>query len=165
MTDDVSRLRRLRRTALKTRALAAVLRDNDERRQSFIDRGMVLSWRLARITTGRLRSHPNPAFHRDQSRFESFQDGMGAIVEGLKARKAERRVQAFTTQLKFLSRELDNTRSLTLTPDLSDALGRAQWQMREILKQGGLSRAQEVKRIELRPAEAAEQASSPYLAL
>jgi hypothetical protein len=133
MNEDVIRLRRLRRTALRTRALATVLDDRSRRSPSLIERGAVLSWRIARISSGKLRSHPNPRFHREQGSLDTIQDGFAAISEGLFARKREQRLSAFTAQLKVLAQQLDDTRALTLTPDLSDTLGRAQVHMRELL--------------------------------
>ena len=134
MNDEVSRLRSLRKAALKVRALAEVLRDSS-RRDSLFSKSALLCWRLARIATGRLRAHPYPEYQRGPSWRDSVNDGISVIFSGLIARRQGRRVRLYFHELKHLARELDDARSLTLSPDLSDSLGRAQSYMRQLLDQ------------------------------
>jgi hypothetical protein len=134
MNDEVSRLRHLRKVALRARGLAEVLRDS-ERRDSIFAKSALLCWRLARIATGRLRAHPYPEYQRGPIWRDTLNDGFSVIVSGLVARKQKRAMRVYLQELRQVSRELDDVRSLTLSPDLSDSLGRAQAHMRQLLEQ------------------------------
>jgi hypothetical protein len=54
-------------------------------------------------------------------------------MAGFIAAQRGRRMGALLRELKSLSRVLDDTRALTLSPDLSDALGRVQVHMRQLM--------------------------------
>lgn len=132
MNDEVSRLRSLRKAALKARALAEVLRDSP-RRDSIIAKSALLCWRVSRIATGRLRAHPYPEYQRGPFLRDTLNDGFSVIFSGLLARKQKRAMRVYFHELKQVARELDDVRSLTLSPELSDSLGRAQALMRQFL--------------------------------
>ncbi len=132
MDNEVTRLRRLRQTALKVRALAAVLTDGDCAHGLF-ERAALLNWRIARIATGRLRSHPYQGYQQDPSFFESGADRLAAILAGTVASVRGRGAEKFLRELRLAARALDDTRALTLLPDLSDELGRAQASMRALI--------------------------------
>lgn len=134
MNDEVSRLRSLRKAALKARALAKVLRDSP-RRDSLLSKSALLSWRICRIATGRLRAHPYLEYQRGPSWRDTVNDRLSVIFTGLLARWQKRSMRVFFHELKALARELDDARSLTLAADLSDSLGRAQAHMRPLLDQ------------------------------
>src|ERR1700761_9369505 len=91
MADEVARMRKLRKIALKVRAVAEVLRDRDERRDSILSRCSLLSWRVARLCTGRLRAHPYESYQRGPTLRDTLNDGLVAITSGLIARRLERR--------------------------------------------------------------------------
>jgi hypothetical protein len=132
MKNEVTRLRRLRQSALKTRALARVL-SSGEHADGIFERGALLNWRIARIATGRLRSHPYQNFQRDPSFFESGADRLAAILVGTMASLRGQAADAFLRELLVAARELDDTRALTLSAELSDELGRAQVSMRNLI--------------------------------
>jgi hypothetical protein len=133
MTTEVTRLRRLRQSALKARALAAAL-NRGNGTDCLYERGALLNWRIARIATGWLRSHPCQSYQRDPSFFESGADRLGAILLGAMASLRSRGAETFLSELRRAARELDDTRALTLSADLSDALGRAQSSMRALIR-------------------------------
>lgn len=171
MTDEVTRLRGLRKSALKARALAEVLRTQDDRRDSVLARSALLCWQMSRLCTGRLRAHPYEAFQRGPTLLESVNDGFDAIVTGLIARRLGRRSAAFFTELKSVAQTLDRTRAVTLAPDLSDDLGRLQVQMRQLLSELSLrvqlerGHAPQAASRTAHLANDARPAGSPYLAL
>ena len=171
MTDEVTRLRDLRKVALKARALAAVLRHQDDRRDSVLSRGALICWRISRLCTGRLRAHPYVAFRRGPTARETLIGDVDAIVAGLIARRLRRRTGCFQAALRAVAQTLDNARALTLRPDLSDDFGRAQQHLRQILSELSL-RAHLEPGYAPQPAEGpgtrsaeARPAGSPYLAL
>jgi hypothetical protein len=171
MTDEVTRLRRLRQVALKARALAEVLRTAEDRRDSVTARGALLCWRIARLCTGRLRAHPYEAFQRGPTLRETLNDGVDVIVAGLIARRRARRASCFQTQLRIVSQTLADVRALTLIPELSDDFGRCQMHMRQILSELSLRAALErgmAPAATLGSVSASAEvrdAASPYLAL
>jgi len=132
MKNEITRLRRLRQAALKTRALARVL-DSGRGGDDIFERGALLNWRIARIATGRLRSHPYQSYQRDPSFFASGADHLAAILMGTTANLRGQAAETFLRELLIAARELDDTRALTLSAELSDALGRAQSSMRSLI--------------------------------
>jgi hypothetical protein len=172
MNNEVTRLRRLRQSALKVRALATVL-DVGKSADGIYERGALLGWRIARIATGRLRSHPYQSYQRDPGFFESGADRLGAILVGTMAGLRGHGAQTYLRELRAAARELDDTRALTLSADLSDALGRAQVSMRtliedvqgEALLESGLESDARVERLDAAKGMSAPRLSSSYLAL
>jgi hypothetical protein len=132
MNNEVTRLRRLRKTALKARVLASALGAGQRSGRSF-ELGALLSWRIARIATGQLRSHPYRSYQKDPGFFESGADRFDAFIVATIANVRGRGAQVFLNELRAVAREMDDTRALTLSPDLSDALGRAQTSMRALI--------------------------------
>jgi hypothetical protein len=128
MKNEVSRLRGMRKAALEARALSRML-DNTGRRDSAQARAALLCWRIARIATGRQRADPNVSYRGIPSRRIVAR----AVMTGFIAARRQRRMGALLRELQLLSRELDDTRALTLSPELSDALGRAQVYMRQLV--------------------------------
>jgi hypothetical protein len=172
MNDEINRLRGMRQAALDARVLARVLNDTD-RRDSAVGRSGVLCWRIARIATARLRAHPHRAYHRDPGLLEAVVGGFRGLIVGVLAMYRKRPMAALQRELQGLSRVLDDVRSLTLSPDLSDSLGRGQVAMRQLLSEignkarmEGGSRQQNLRtETPVAMAPTAARASSPYLAL
>jgi hypothetical protein len=145
---EVSRLRKLRNVALRARALAKIL-DSDSTAQlegqSVFTRTAVACWTIARIASGRLRAHPYLSYQQGRGALRGMADGLSASLIALNARRQNRRVGICAQQLQIVAREVDDVRALTWSPELSDALGRMQVQMRRLaheldldaLKEGG----------------------------
>jgi hypothetical protein len=172
MNDEMSRLRGMRQAALDARVLARLLNDTD-RRDSAAGRSGVLCWRIARIATARLRAHPHRSYHRDPGLLEAVVGGLRGLIVGVFAIYRKRPMDALQRELQGLSRVLDDMRSLTLSPDLSDTLGRGQVAMRHLLGEignkariEGGSRQQELHtKPRVAMTSAVTPGTSPYLAL
>ena len=137
---EVMRLRRLRDTALRARALAAVLKASDRRRHSVFSRSAVNCWQIARTITGRLRGHPDLSYQRGPSELRTLVDGIRANVLGSVARDRKRSLAMLAHEVQSVARELDDARALTWSAELSDDFGRAQIQMRRLMSELGGSR-------------------------
>lgn len=129
---EVARLRRLRNTALRARAVAAAL-DGGSARDSALSRSAASCWRIARVITGWLRAHPYLSYRRDPSELRRLYDRAGAGLLSAIARYRGRTHRAFSEELRRVARELDDARALTWSPDLSDSLGRSQMQIRRLI--------------------------------
>jgi hypothetical protein len=132
MNNEVTRLRKLRKTVLKVRALASALNSGNDQNRVYEHAG-VLNWRIARVATGRLRSHPYRSYQADQGYLESTADRLDAYIQGKLANMRGQGTRIFLQALSVALREVDDARALTLSTDLSDALGRAQQAMRSLI--------------------------------
>jgi hypothetical protein len=130
---EVIRLRRLRNTALRARAIAAALDSDPTGRRSALSTGAQLCWRIARLMTGQLRAHPYLSYQRGPSEVRAAYHRVSAAVLGAIARYRGRPWQIYTEELRHVARQLDDTRALTWSVDLSDGLGRLQTQIRRLL--------------------------------
>ena len=143
-TSEVIRLRRLRNTALRARAIAAALDSDPAGRGSLFSAGAQICWRMARLMTGRLRTHPYLRYQRGPSEMRSVYHRISAAVLGAIARYRGRNQQAYAGELRHVARELDDARALTWSAELSDTLGRLQRQIRRLLEEldaGALAQA------------------------
>jgi hypothetical protein len=125
---EVSRLRRLRHSALRTRALAHVLGSGDD---SLYQRGAMICWSVNRFVTGHLRAHPHLSYQQGPSSVRGSLNAIAVQAIGLLTRRKQR-VAVFAAELQRVARELDDARALTWSPDLSDTLGRYQTQLRRL---------------------------------
>ena len=164
---EVLRLRKLRNVALRARALGKLLDSNPDARASVFARGSVLCWTIARIATGRLRAHPYLSYQRGQGELAALADAAFAAACASIAQRQNRGRAVFAQHLQTVAREVDDIRSVSWSPDLGDALGRMQIQMRGLL--GELDCRPAMQRMAAIPAqrrplqEIAE--SWPYLAI
>ena len=131
---EVFRLRRLRRVALLTRRLARRLEASFPNEPVF-SRSAVTAWSIARLIDGRLSSHPNLDYQRGQAKTQTLIDHWLAAMTSYVALKQGRARRVFAQQLQILARELDDTRALTWSADLGDALGRTRWQLLRSLQE------------------------------
>jgi hypothetical protein len=174
---EVARLRRLRNTALRARAIAAKLDSDPARRESVFSRGAVSCWQIARVITGLLRGHPYLSYQRGPSELRGAYDRISAGLLGGVARYRGRTHQTLSDELRRVARELDDARALTWSSDLSDTLGRSQMQIRGLIKdldtgaraESG-SRHETAPQVETRIAAVRDDAGSvpgnwPYLAI
>jgi hypothetical protein len=144
---EVMRLRRLRNLALRVRALADALNSREAydfvrvpeatsgRRRALLSMSAVACWRLAGVATGRLRAHPYLSYQQGPGLLRRVGDRISAWVVSRAALRHGRSLRTFAEQMQRLARELNDARSLTWLPELSDTLGRAQLQMVKILYQ------------------------------
>jgi hypothetical protein len=129
---EVLRLRKLRNVALRVRALARILELDSVQEQSAFARSAVICWTIARIASGRLRAHPYLSYQQGPSQLRDVADGLIASLGAFNARRQNRRWSVCAQQLQTVAREVDDVRALTWSPELSDALGRVQIQMRRL---------------------------------
>jgi hypothetical protein len=168
---EVVRLRNLRNVALRARVLARALDSDRSMDDSVFARSALMCWAIARIATGHLRAHPYLSYQKDASPTRDLVDRAAVSVIGWLARHQERTLTVYAKQLHALARELDDTRALTWSPALSDALGRSQAKLRLLIKEidpGARAAVGEVdvSRMGHRALENAEIASNwPYLAI
>jgi hypothetical protein len=132
--SEVARLRQLRNSALRVRAVAYALGASFAGAEDpLLTRGSCASWRIARVVSGRLKAHPYLRYQKDTA--------LAVIVfNGVLARwlafKSSNRVQAlceYETNLRLLARQLEDARALTWSSDLSDTFGRSQVEIRSLL--------------------------------
>jgi hypothetical protein len=166
---EVLRLRHLRRVALVTRKLAQTIHSNLPDDEVFA-RSAVTAWGVARLMNGRLISHPNLSYQQGRNLLDSLTDNTLSLLTGFVAAKQRRAYTVFAQQRQILSRELDDTRALTWSADLSDALGRAQWQLVRAMQDlsAGLRReggAVPESLVKAPTSQAARPADWPYLAI
>ena len=132
---EVLRLRKLRNVALRARALSKSLDSDSSSGESLFAKGTVVCWTIARIATGRLRAHPYLSYQKGHGQLAKLADETIAAAVAMAARRTDRGLRIYAQQLAAVAREVDDVRALTWSPDLSDALGRMQLQMRALTKQ------------------------------
>src|SRR5258707_14837663 len=98
--SEVTRLRRLRNTTLRARAVAATLDSEPARRDSVFSRGAVSCWQIARIITGLLRAHPYLSYQRGPSEARGVYVRLSAGLLGGIARYRGRTHQHFSVALR-----------------------------------------------------------------
>jgi hypothetical protein len=131
---EVMRLRKLRNVALRARALAKALESDRIDHRVFAE-SAVSCWTIARIATGRLRAHPYLSYQQGPSQLREFTDRAIASMAAFTARRQNRRFSCYAAELQSVAREVADVRALTWSADLSDALGRAQLQLRGLAQQ------------------------------
>jgi hypothetical protein len=137
---EVMRLRRLRTTVLRARALAAELDATHSRRNSVFSRTAVNCWQIARVVTGRLRAHPYLNYQRGPTAFDAFCGAGRAALLAMASRYGRRNLEVLSLELQRVARELDDARALTWSAELSDTFGRSQIQIRRLIAELDLSR-------------------------
>ena len=128
---EVLRLRKLRNVALRARALAKALESNPVDPGVFAE-SSVICWTVARIASGTLRAHPYQSYQKGTHFLRAAADRTVASLAAWIARRQNRSYRIFAEELKCVAREVSDVRALTWLPDLSDALGRSQLQLRRL---------------------------------
>ena len=129
---EVTRLRRLRNTALNARALAARL-ESSSLRHSVFSRTAGHCWQIARAASGRLNAHPYLSYQRGPGELRTLYSEIRAGLRSSAARYGRRSFRALWDELQSVARELDDARALTWSTELSDTFGRAQAQLRRLM--------------------------------
>ncbi len=132
---EVMRLRGLRNTALRARAIAAALNLGSAHRNAVFSRGALICWRIARVITGWLRAHPYSSYQQGPSEVRGLYDRINADLLRRVARYRGESLHIFADELRRVAREVDDARALTWSSDLSDSLGRFQAQIRDLIKE------------------------------
>ena len=132
---EVIRLRQLRNTALRARAIATALHGHQSESDSVFSRIALACWRISRVVTGKLRAHPYPSYQRGPGYLRSLYNGAIAAMAGAVARHRGGRFAMFSQCLHRVVRELDDARALTWSPTFSDTLGRSQSEIRLLMQE------------------------------
>jgi len=132
---EVVRLRELRDVALRARALAKTLQSDSAIDGYVFAKSAVTCWTIARIATGRLRAHPYLRYQTGPSRIRELTDRALTTLAAFTARRQNRSLSKYARELQGVAREVADVRALTWSADLSDALGRAQLQLRRLAKE------------------------------
>ena len=101
---------------------------------SLLGRGSGASWRIARAVSGRLRAHPYASYQQDAGLGQQVRDTLFAGFLALGISSRARALAQFESHLCRLARQLDDIRALTWAPDLSDSLGRSQFEINSLLE-------------------------------
>ena len=132
---EVTRLRRLRNTALRVRAIAKNLNSDTVCPNPLLSRSAAGCWRIGRAITGRLRAHPHLGYQRGPGLVRGAYGYLDAAVVAGIARMRGWTLRCCSAQLRLLIRELDDARALTWSADFSDSLGRFQLQIRRLIEE------------------------------
>ena len=131
---EVTRLRRLRDVALRSRAVArALTAARAPEDDPLLARAACACWRIVRAASGRLMGHPYPRYQRGPSLFSLVRHALRGRLVALTHRSRPAGLHAGRDELLELGRLLSDVRALTLTPQLSDTLGRSQWEIDMLL--------------------------------
>ncbi len=135
---EVLRLRQLRDTALRARAIAAALRSSNAQtspRGAALSSSAAACWRIARVITGRLRAHPYPRYQQGPSQLRDACHRVSARMLATIASHRGRSLQTLSDELRRVVGELDDARALTWSAELSDTFGRSQTQIRRLIQE------------------------------
>jgi len=136
---EVSRLRRLRAMALRLRAIAYTLRSKPYASNDvLLERAAGASWRIARAVSGRLRAHPYASYQQDAGLGQWLCERLFANFLALGIRTREQALAKTEWHLGALARQLADVRAVTWSPDLSESLGRSQFELNQLFD--GLAR-------------------------
>jgi hypothetical protein len=131
---EVERLRRLRGSALRVRAVARALGGNQHTLdEPLLSQGACAAWRIARAVSGHLRAHPYANFQKGASLAVLLGNSVVAKVTAIGASTRQRALQNFKAHLTSLARTLNDARALTRSADLSDSFGRCQQELRALI--------------------------------
>ena len=131
---EVARLRRLRSSALRVRAMARSLGTTRfALHDPLFARGACSSWRIARVVSGRLKAHPYLRFQKRASVLSLMRNSVLAGFAALCARNRRQALLAYESQLRQLMRQLDDARALTWSTELSDTFGRSQIEIKSLM--------------------------------
>jgi hypothetical protein len=133
--DEVERLRKLRATALRVRAIAQALEGSRQQPTAadWLRRSSGAAWRISRAVSGQLRAHPYATFQQDAGTLTLLANSLRASAVARFLGRHARAASYVARELSTLSRLLDDARALTCTLDLSDSFGRSQIEIRGLL--------------------------------
>ena len=111
--DEVERLRKLRVTALRVRAIARAL-ENSQRQPMVttkLQRVSGATWRISRAVSGQLRAHPYATFQKDAGTLTILANSLRASAVARFLGRHTRAAGYLAGELSTLSRLLDDARA------------------------------------------------------
>jgi len=139
---EVARLRRLRSEALLVREIARMFESSQwAANESLLDRSACASWRIARVVSGRLRGHPYAEYQKDAGAASRTGNRLHAYYLALTHKNRVPALEALEAHVNALGKRLDDAISLAWSSDFSEALSRAQLEIKTL----GVALAQETR--------------------
>jgi len=130
---DVARLRRLRSEALLVREIARTFESSHwAANESLLDRSACASWRIARVISGRLRSHPYAEYQKDAGAATRAANRLHASCLALMKKRRLSALKVLEARVAGLSRHLEDCISLAWSSDFSEALARSQFEIKAV---------------------------------
>jgi hypothetical protein len=136
VVEPVQELRQLRKTALQvnaackrwsvTRGLHGRGGPGKDRDAELLSRCALVGWRLARVITGWLQSHPNWRLHPSECPFAEFAMRTGAAAESMLYLSKGSRLNWLCAKLDHLERRCADVRAITSSAAINDMLSRHQ---------------------------------------
>jgi hypothetical protein len=130
---EVARLRRLRGEALLVREIARMFESSQwAANESLLDRSACASWRIARVVSGRLRGHPYAEYQKDAGAASRTGNRLHAYYLALIRKNRVPALEALEAHVNALGKQLDDVISLAWSSDFSEALSRAQLEIKTL---------------------------------
>ncbi len=142
---EVARLRRLRNEALLVREIARAFESSQwAANDSLLDQSACASWRIARITSGRLRGHPYAEYQKDAGATTRAANRLHAAALALINKGRLPALKVLEAHVAVLARRLEDCIALAWSSDFSAALARSHFEIKLVataldraIRQGG----------------------------
>jgi hypothetical protein len=130
---EVARLRRLRSQALLVREIARTFESSQwAANESLLERTACAGWRIARVVSGRLRSHPYAEYQKDAGPVSRLVHRVHAWSLGVTRKNRSSALTALQMHVHVLGRQLDDAIALAWSSDFSEALARSQFDIKAL---------------------------------
>jgi hypothetical protein len=136
---EVARLRRLRGVALRVREIARALGSATwAKDDALLSRGAGASWRIARVVSGKLHSHPYVRYQKGAGLDMLVVNRLVATAVSAVCKTRLAGLKAYEARLVDLMRQLEDARALTWSTEFSDTLGRSLAELRSLIAEIGI---------------------------
>ncbi|MGD0492570.1 MAG: hypothetical protein ABSC32_13570 [Steroidobacteraceae bacterium] len=130
---EVARLRRLRGEALLVREIARAFESTQwAADESLPARSACAGWRIARVVSGRLKSHPYAEYQKDAGVAAHVRSRMHAYVLALTRNNRAQGLKTLEAHVNALGRQLNDAIALAWSSDFSEALSRSQSEIKDL---------------------------------
>jgi hypothetical protein len=151
---EVARLRRLRGVALRVREIARALGSAPwAKDDGLFSRGAGASWRIARVVSGKLHSHPYLRYQQGAGLDMLVANRLVATVLSAVCKTRLAGLNVYQARLMDLMRHVEDVRALTWSTEFSDTLGRSLAELRSLIAEIGVQ-TQSGTAVEHRPSRA-----------
>jgi hypothetical protein len=130
---EVARLRRMRSEALLVREIARTFESSLwAANESLLGRSACASWRIVRLVSGRLKSHPYAKYQKDAGIATHAGNRLQASCLAVITKSRLQGLKVLEARVASLARHLDDAISLAWSSDFSEALSRSQFELRSL---------------------------------
>jgi hypothetical protein len=126
MMEPIRELQRLRKAALQVNVACKRWSATAGASAEVLAHCALVGWRLARVITGWLQSHPNWRLHPSECRLAEFAIRTSAALESLLYLSDRSRLNRLGAQLAYLDRCSADVRAVTSSVAINDMLSRHQ---------------------------------------